>query len=146
MEDVKQKSWFGRNWPWVLPVGGCLTLIVLFILGVGAAVFGITKAVSGSEPYEYAYQKAIQNKEVIDILGTPIEKGFVGSNSHYSINGGTKTVSLTIPINGSLNDAFIYVEGVKEDEDWIYTKLYVDVKNSDNDINLLDPDLNDIQF
>ncbi len=138
MEEIKRKSWFGRNWPWVLPVGGCLTIIVLFIIGVGAAVFGITKVVSGSEPYEYAYEKAIRNVAVIDVLGTPIEKGFVGSHSSYFTKNGESRVSLTIPINGSLNDAFIYVEGVKEDEEWVYSKLLVDVENDDNDIDLLE--------
>ncbi|MEP5338932.1 MAG: cytochrome c oxidase assembly factor Coa1 family protein [Algibacter sp.] len=146
MEEAKQKSWFGRNWPWVLPVGGCLTLIILFVIGIGAAVFGITKAVSGSEPYEYAYEKAIQNEYVIEALGTPIEKGFVGSNSSYSLNNGESRVSLTIPINGSLNDAFIYVEGIKENDEWVYTKLYVDIKNDDNDVNLLDTDIEDVRF
>lgn len=141
MEEVKQKSWFGRNWPWVLPVGGCLTIIVLFVLGVGAAVFGVSKMVTGSEPYEYAYEKAIQNEAVIQALGNPIEKGFVGSNSNYSYKNGEGRVSLTIPINGPLNDAFIYVEGVKEDDEWTYTKLYVDIKNDDNDVNLLEAPL-----
>ena len=32
MEEQKQKSWLGKNWPWVVPVGGCLTLII--VIGV----------------------------------------------------------------------------------------------------------------
>ncbi len=42
MENAQQKSWFGRNWRWVLPVGGCLTVILLFVFGIGALFFGVS--------------------------------------------------------------------------------------------------------
>jgi len=38
-EHTQQKNWFVRNWLWVVPVGGCLTIILLFVLGVGAIFF-----------------------------------------------------------------------------------------------------------
>ncbi len=142
MNEIKQKSWFGRNWPWVLPVGGCLTVIVLFIAGVGAAIFGVTKAISGSKPYEYAYEKATTHHAVIEALGTPIEKGFMNSKSNYSYNNGETTISLTIPIKGSRNSALIYVEGTKDGDDWQYSKLFVDIDNNDiSDVDLLKEDL-----
>lgn len=138
MEQQKQKSWFGRNWLWVVPVSGCLMLIVLFIFGVGAAVFGISKMVSESEPYEYAFERATTDTTVMEALGTPIEKGFMGSQTNYGYSNGRTTVSLVIPINGPLNEAFIYVEGFKDEEDWEYTKLLVDLKDDENDISLLE--------
>ena len=47
MEEIKQKSWFSQNWIWVVPVGGCLTLIVLAVFGLGAA-FGVGMLNSGT--------------------------------------------------------------------------------------------------
>jgi len=51
MEVQQKKSWWGRNWPWVLPVGGCLTVILLLVFGVGAIFFGVTNALKNSTPY-----------------------------------------------------------------------------------------------
>ena len=50
MEAQKQKSWFGRNWPWIIPVGGCLTVILFFVFGIGAIFFGVSKVMKNSAP------------------------------------------------------------------------------------------------
>lgn len=137
MEEGRQKSWFSRNWGWVLG-GGCLVTIIIGVLFIGATVWGVFKAVGESEPYMYAYEKAIQNEVVKEALGTPIEKGFVGSNTEYSYKDNKATVVMTIPINGTLNNGLIYLEGIKENDVWKYTTLYVDVNNVDEDIELLE--------
>ncbi len=144
MEETRRKSWFGRNWGWVLG-GGCLTIIILVIFGVGAAIFGISKAIGESEPYTHAYEMAIQNEAVIEALGEPIETGFSGSNTNYSYKNGETSVEMTIPINGASNSALIHVEGTKENDVWTYNKLYVDVENDDVDINLLEEDLENVE-
>ena len=64
MESIKQKSWFSRNWLWVLPVGGCLTVILIIIFGIGALFFGISSAIKDSTPVEYAIERAENNAEV----------------------------------------------------------------------------------
>lgn len=140
MEEERQKGWFARNWGWVLG-GGCLTLIVLVVLGIGATVFGVAKAIGESEPYVYAFEKATQNEAVKDALGEPIDTGIIGSNTAYNYNNGETSVEMTIPLSGSSNNGLIYVTGVKENEEWVYTKLYVDVDNDDEDINLLEEDV-----
>jgi hypothetical protein len=45
---------------------------------------------------------------------------------------------MTIPISGPENSAVIYVVGTKINDEWTYSKLYVDINNEDNNINLLD--------
>jgi hypothetical protein len=74
MEEIKRKGWFQRNWMWVLPVGGCLTLMLFVVLIAGTVIFGISKMFSNSTPYGYAFEEASINSEVIAILGTPIKK------------------------------------------------------------------------
>lgn len=39
MSEQGQKSWFGRNWLWFIPLTGCLGFILLIVLGLGAAFF-----------------------------------------------------------------------------------------------------------
>mgnify|MGYP003672504363 CR=1 FL=1 len=78
MEENKQKSWFSRNWGWVLG-GGCLSIIVIVALAIGGLIYKVTDAVKESEPYTHAYAKTIENEKVIEFLGTPIETNGMGN-------------------------------------------------------------------
>ena len=137
MEEVKQKSWMSRNWGWLLG-GGCLLAIIIVALVIGGAIWGISKSIGESEPYTHAYEIAIQNEDVKTALGEPIETSFVGSNTKYNYSNGETKIEMTIPLKGSKNDGFIHVLGTKVDGIWDYSKLYVDVTNDDEDINLLE--------
>ena len=143
MEDVKQKSWFGRNWAWVLPVGGCLTIILLFVFGVGAIFFGVSKMFTTSTPYEHAIQLAKNNTNVIEILGEPIESnGIISGN--ISLNNDDGEADFTIPIKGPNGKARITVVGEKVYGKWTYEKLFVLIKETHEAINLLDKNLEGI--
>ena len=110
METLHKKSWFGRNWPWVLPVGGCLTIILLFIFGVGAAIFGVSEALKGSEPYEFAVEESINRPELIEILGEPIKTdGFMEGSVNFENKSGS--VDIKIPLRGPNGAATVCGEG-----------------------------------
>lgn len=137
MEEVKQKSWFGRNWLWVLPVGGCLTVILLLVFGVGAIFFGVTNALKNSTPYEYTVELAKNNTEVIAVLGDPVETdGMLSGNISLNNDGGN--VDFQIPLKGPKGKASLVVRGEKIDGEWIYEDLYVLIKSTNEKINLLD--------
>ena len=143
MEEVSQKSWFGRNWLWVLPVGGCLTIILLFVFGVGAIFFGVSKMFTTSTPYEHAIQLAKSNTDVIEILGQPIETdGIISGN--ISLKNDDGEADFTIPIKGPNGKARITVVGEKEYGKWTYENLFVLIKETHEEINLLDKDLEGI--
>jgi hypothetical protein len=143
MEDVKQKSWFGRNWPWVLPVGGCLTIILLFVFGVGAVIFGVSNAITSSAPYEYAVEQASHHPDVIAALGENIETDGImqGNISLENSDGGR--VDISIPIKGSKGKGSVAVKGEKVDGTWHYESLYVIIKETQESINLLEKTLED---
>ncbi len=138
MEDYKRKSWFSRNWGWVLG-GGCLTLIVIFGLIVGGIIFKVADAVKESETYTYAYTKTLKNERVIEFLGEPIETDGIGNTSYNYINGST-TVDLTIPIKGSKNEGNIFVSAEKINDEWIYKSLFVRIDGETEMIDLSDTD------
>lgn len=125
MEDTGQRSWFSRNWGWLLG-GGCLSIIVVVILVIVGAFYKISDSISGSEPYTYAFSQAIENEEVIDFLGEPIESDGMGSTSYKNRNG-KSTVSLTIPIKGAIDEGEIIVEAEKINNEWAYNTLYVKI-------------------
>lgn len=143
MEDIKRKSWFGRNWPWILPVGGCLTAIILFVLGVGAIFFGVSKMFKSSEPYNYAIERAFENEDVVRFLGEPIETDGVISGN-ISLKNDKGEADFEIPIVGFNGSARIVVVANKTNGKWVYEKLYVLIKETQELVNLLDKDLEGI--
>lgn len=143
MEEVRQKSWFGRNWIWVVPVGGCLTLIIIGLIFIGTLFFGVTNMFKNSTPYEYALEQASQNREVTLILGDAIESDGI-INGNISIDNNSGIANFSIPIKGSKGEARIYVVAEKRNGEWIYEKLYVLIKETQEEINLLEKELEHI--
>ncbi|WP_299249277.1 cytochrome c oxidase assembly factor Coa1 family protein [uncultured Lacinutrix sp.] len=137
MEEIRQKSWFSRNWGWLLG-GGCLSIIVVVILVIVGAFYKISDSISGSEPYTYAFSQAIENEEVIGFLGEPIESDGMGS-TNYSYKNGYSIAELNIPIKGPNGEGVIVVNAEKVDEEWQYSQLYFLEDSSTEIINLLDP-------
>ena len=144
MEEVNQKSWFGRNWIWLLPVGGCLTIILLFVFGVGAIFFGVKNAIENSGPYEYALQEARLNDDVAYHLGDPIETNGIMQGNISLQNSDSGHVDIKIPIKGSEGEGTIFVVGEKIDGEWVYERLYVLIKETQDEINLIDKNLEGI--
>ena len=143
MEAQKQKSWWGRNWPWVLPVGGCLTVILLFVFGIGAIFFGVSKALKNSTPYEYAVDLATNHPIVVENLGEPVETdGMLSGNISLDSSGGD--VDFTIPLSGPKGKGSLVVTGEKIEGNWVYEALYVLIKETNEQINLLDKTLEGI--
>ena len=131
--DEQQQSWFKRNWLWFVPSMGCLILIILFALGI----FGIFSMISGSEPSEFALERASKNTAVIEELGQPVEKyGITRGEMTFSTDSGSR-VNLLILIKGPKGKGSITVKGYKENDEWIYEELYVLVEESQEKINLL---------
>jgi hypothetical protein len=143
METVNQKSWFGRNWLWVIPVGGCLTVIMLFVFGIGAAIFGVSKALKNSTPYVYALELANDNPDVIAALGENIETDGIFKGD-ISLKNNSGHADLRIPIEGDKGKGTIVLKGDKYDGDWTYEELYIIIKDTQESINLLDKSLEGI--
>jgi len=143
IEQVQQKSWFSRNWMWLVPVGGCLTIILLFVFGIGALIFGAFSMITNSTPYEYALEQAKNNPQVIELLGTPIDTdGIMQGNISFENDEGN--ADFQIPIEGPNEKAKIIVIAQKDYGEWIYEELYVEIKESKEKINLLDKSLEGI--
>lgn len=139
-ELIEHPSWWKRNWKWVVPVGGCLTIIILFIALLGVGIFGVTKMFTGSEPYTFALEQATNNEQVIELLGQPVEtNGIMQGSINFSNNDGDADFS--IPIKGPNGKGAIYVVGEKRNDTWSYTELEVRIEKNSEVINLLDEGL-----
>lgn len=143
MAHQEQKSWFSRNWLWFIPVSGCLGIILLFIVGIGAAFFGVSNLLNNVAPIEYGIEKATENKKVINLLGEPIEKTGI-PNGNISLTNDDGTVEFSVPIKGSKEEGFLIIKGIKTNGEWTYEELYVRIKSTQEKINLLEKALEGI--
>ena len=135
MEHNQKKSWFSRNWGWLLG-GGCLVLIVIAVLGVGSLIFGVSKMFTSSTPYKYAMEQATSNEDLKVIIGSPIETDGI-MQGNINLNGDDGEADFRIPIKGSKGNGRIVVVATKDYGKWTYEKLYVQIKDSEEQINLL---------
>lgn len=136
-ENIDRKGWFGRNWKWAVPTGGCLLIIVLIVAFAGTLFVGITSMMSDSQAYVDAMERVKTHPDVIEQLGEPIEtNGMSGGSINYS-NGYGKA-ELTIPIKGPNGEAIIRVEGEGKDTNWQYETMDVYIEESDLIIDLLE--------
>ncbi|WP_452224833.1 cytochrome c oxidase assembly factor Coa1 family protein [Lacinutrix chionoecetis] len=141
MDEIRQKSWASRNWGWLLG-GGCLTLIIIGVIGVITLVYKVSDTITESETYIYAYTNAAKNEKVIDFLGEPIETDGIGSSSYKYVNG-SSTAKLTIPIKGPKDEGEIVVDAEKINNEWTYHQLYVKIDGETETINLLETEEED---
>jgi len=139
----EQKNWFGRNWVWAVPGCGCVGIILFVVFGAGAAFLGLKNFVSNSTPYEYAVEQAINNPEVILLLGDPVETdGMMSGN--VSIQNESGNANFTVPLKGSEGTGTLIVVAERFDGEWVYEDLYVIIKDTQERINLLDQSLEGI--
>jgi hypothetical protein len=141
MEEIKQKNWFQRNWMWAVPVGGCgcgcIVIILFFIFGIGAAFFGVSKMFDEATPVKYATALAYNSPEVIEALGDSIEKYGIPSGN-ISLTNDDGEIDFSIPIKGSKGEGALIIKGIKVAGKWVYEDLYVLIKDSQEQINLLE--------
>ncbi len=136
MDTIGHKSWFARNWGWAVPLGGCLTIIILFFVFLGSVIFGVSELITESTPSQDAIAKVNEDDYVVNILGEPIEtNGIMNGSLSYENNVGSADIS--IPIKGPNGEAQLYVIGTKLNDQWTYKEMYVIIDSTNEQIDLL---------
>jgi hypothetical protein len=132
----QKKGWWGRNWKWVVPVG-CLGIVVLsvaFVFGLVFLIFGIMKS---SDAYKNAVAQVTTHEVVQDRLGAPIKTGLIVTGN-INVNGPSGRASLAIPISGPKGKGRLYVEATKLAGQWQFATLMVEIRETDERIDLLE--------
>jgi len=128
-EIANRKSWFNRNWKWVVPTGGCLLIIIAFIVFAGSMIVGLTSLFEDSAPYKEALKLARQDQQVIEALGEPLEKAGAIKGS-FTLSNNEGHANFDIPVEGPLGKGVLYVEADQVGSDWVYHTLEVVVERS----------------
>lgn len=134
-ELIEHPSWWKRNWKWAVPVGGCLTIIIVFIVVAVGGIYTLAQGVKEGSGHDAALKRAQENTQVIEALGTPIESDGFGSYN-ISFDNSIRTAHATIPIQGPEGEATIHVTTRGKGDDLIYEVLEVTITESGEIIDL----------
>ena len=135
-EALVRESWWKRNWKWAVPVGGCLTLIVMFLLFIGSIVYGVSSAFKESTPYKEAKSKAEQHPVVLEYIGKPIATNGI-MTGEISVSNDNGKANITMPVKGPKGVGHIAVVGTKTNGVWSYSSMTVTIKDPEQTIDLL---------
>ena len=136
MDAQEQRSWWSRNWKWVVPAG-CLTMLLLAVGGVVAVVVFIFGLMKSSDAYTGAVARAKAHPAVVAALGSPIEPGFFVTGN-INISGGSGHANLAVPISGPKGSATLYVTASKAQGQWTFSALVVAIGDTGERIDLLE--------
>ena len=136
LDKVIEKEWYERNKKWAVPLGFVVAIVVIvgFFGGIFLFVFSVFK---NSDVYVRSLTQARASPTVIQTLGEPIREGLlVFGNIH--VKGPSGEADLAIPISGPKGSGTIYAVATKSAGIWHFQLLEVDIKGSDERIDLLD--------
>lgn len=138
MEDsnelIARKSWWNRNWKWLVPTG-CLSIILLFVLFIVGIFFGVTSMMTDSDVYKEVMTEVQHNTIILQKLGKPIEEDGMTSGN-ISLSNDTGNCDLQIPIKGSKGKGTIFIVAEKRGT-WKYSVKSVYIEKTKEEINLL---------
>src|SRR5262249_741714 len=121
MEPAPQRSWFGRNWLWVVPVG-CLAPLLL-CCGLPMLIALVAgNALKSSEVYKDAGAKAQARAEVKEAVGEPIEPSSLVTGT---LDEGSGQAVLAVPLTGPKGMGALEAKASKQGGKWEFTTLRV---------------------
>jgi hypothetical protein len=123
----EKRGWFSRNGKWVAALaGGFVLLSCICAAGVagtaGAAVYGAFSLLKNNPAYRQALQTVQKDVRAQEMLGTPIEAGWLISGE-ISETGSSGTADFSIPVSGPKGSGRIDVVAEKNHGEWIITLL-----------------------
>jgi hypothetical protein len=138
MAEQAKRSWWGRNWKWVVPAG-CLVPVVIcggFVALLFTVVFG---AIKSSGPYTESLALVKQHPEARQLLGAPIEPGFFVAGS-INVSGTSGDADIYYSVSGPKGEATVYVVAVKKAGEWDFETLILASKETGDRLDLLPED------
>jgi hypothetical protein len=135
----RPKTWFERNWKWLVPL---LVVVALFVFSafVGGLIYIVESTLRTSYPYQLAVKRATESPAVAAKLGTPLHIGWFVAGE-LGFDGSEGSARLGIPISGPKGRGRIKVVGKKHASHWNFETLELDVSGQDEPIPLLEPEL-----
>ncbi len=127
-ELIKHKSWWQRNWKWLVPLTVLIAAIVVALSSsrIGEDTAQIAKAYTDVLLYENAFKLAKENEEVKELLGElkPMDKMTILEGSVKYSNEGNSVVT-KVRVKGSEGKGMLDIFANKKGSDWKYEKISI---------------------
>ena len=137
----KEKSWFDRNWGWVVGCG-CLIPILFIAALAGLGWWGLEKA-NSSFPTDEALALASEDAAVAEALGTPLEASRVGRRFNMTLNNAVRQVEVTIGVSGPNGDGEMKYHAIERSDGWEFQSLVVRDDSTSREIVVIEGDGSD---
>lgn len=135
--NAPPRSWFSRNWGWVLGCG-CLSVLAGGALVVLLIVLLAFSAIKGTDIYKFALQQ-VQNSPVAQQqLGTPIVDGYM-AGGQVSVENNSGSATLTFPVSGPKGSGTAKVEATLNNGQWTITSLVLEVTGQPAPVVIIGP-------
>ena len=135
--EPEPRSWWSKNWKWVVPVSGCFTIIVLGILLLGTAIFGFFSSTKSNYDADELFTMAQTNPQIIKALGEPIQK-YDQVLSKILYENGSKSYSVQLPLKGSKSTGILKFKSAGSGEDTTIEIFEIQVEETGELIDLKD--------
>ena len=130
-----RKGWLELHPQWKIPLG--FLILVLLVGGFSLIVMTAMMATyHRSEVYQQALAKAVENSQVRDQIGEPIQPAWLISGDLH-VSSSTGNANLSIPIAGPRGRGVIRAVASKSAGVWRFTYLQVNVVGQRSSIDLL---------
>jgi hypothetical protein len=135
MAEQVRRSWWGRNWFWVVPTGCLIPVVVCagFVALILTVVFG---AIKSSAPYTESLAAVKQHRQAQELLGEPIEPGFFVTGS-INVSGSSGDANISYSVSGLKGSGTVYVVAEKKAGEWDYETMVLDCAGTGDRIDLL---------
>jgi hypothetical protein len=118
LEEPSPTGFWRGPWKWLIPV------IPIFVIGLVLALIGVMKS---SEPYKLALEALGRDARAVELLGTPIEDGFMPRGSVQTSSSGDGSAELGIPVSGPRGKGTLYIRASRDRGQWSVEVLLLQV-------------------
>lgn len=144
MKYLNHKSWYQRNWYWVLPLG-FLTPVLLVVFAAAGLIGMSVVSKRTSDAYRLAVQEIQNSPEVAAKLGSPVQ-GSWNIDGRITRKNGQGTAELVFPVYGSDKEGIARVTASQQGAEWVLDELTVQVRDEDQPLVLKSADLETSQL
>lgn len=122
---------------------GCLFWAALTVFTTGAGILGFfgdaVKSTGSYQSYQMAETRLMQDAQVRELLGAPIDVGWF-SKSQEKAEDGQSQVCMRVSVTGQNNSGTAYLETKREGDRWQWHQLILSVNDQANPVILEAPD------
>lgn len=131
---IQQRSWWQRNWKWLIPFSIIISGLLLFVFSdLGSAASDISRAYGEKDVFNNAFEKVKANDKASEVLGElqpNDDLAILEGSVNYSNDN--KTFKSSIRIVGSKARGKLDIIADKVDNVWVYKLIKIRVKKPED--------------